>query len=114
MVARRRRGIPTFELAQFLCNTGEKLVRIVQSTSRHDPGGRGPTADLTSSAGQAYAALVDALRYVLPDLSAYTRTEWLIYAEPQRAELEFVAVQTVIYVALILAIGVFDLYRRNF
>lgn len=56
--------------------------------------------------------LVDALAWLLPDLDAFTRSDWLIYGR-QEDSLGFVIIQTVIYLVLLFAAGLFDLYRKE-
>ena len=56
--------------------------------------------------------LLDGIALVMPDMADYTRSEWLVYGfEP--AALYRVIVQTVIYMPLLLAAGLFDLYRKD-
>jgi hypothetical protein len=51
---------------------------------------------------------------VLPPLDRFTHAEWLIGALPSAAEFIFLTMQSVVYTALLVAVGLFDLYRRNF
>ena len=57
--------------------------------------------------------LVDGLGLVLPDLSRFTRTAWLLDAPAAASGLGFVALQTVAYASLLAAAGLFDLYRKS-
>lgn len=57
--------------------------------------------------------LVDALSLLLPDLSRFTGTAWLLDGAGAPAALGFVAAQTAIYGAVIALAGLFDLYRKN-
>jgi ABC-type transport system involved in multi-copper enzyme maturation permease subunit len=57
--------------------------------------------------------LVDALALALPDLSRFTQTAWLVNGADSPASLAPVAAQTVVYVGLLTAAGLFDLYRKN-
>ena len=59
-------------------------------------------------------ALLDIIAGLLPDLDAYTQTAWLVYGSGGARDLAPVAVQTLIYVCLLAAAALFDLYRRNF
>ena len=52
------------------------------------------------------------LYYVLPSLEKFARTDWLMYGADYSG-LGLVALQTVIYGALIGAMGMFDLRRKN-
>jgi hypothetical protein len=57
--------------------------------------------------------LVDALALVLPDLSRFTQTAWLVNGADASPSLVLVAVQAVVYSGLLTAAGLFDLYRKN-
>ena len=61
---------------------------------------------------QAAGALVDALAFVLPDLDRFTESDWLVYGAGTIPDLGFAAMQTLIYVALLCASALFDLYRK--
>ena len=56
--------------------------------------------------------LVNAVASVLPDLNAFTRSDWLIYGV-DFADIQVVLIQTPLYLALLLSAGLFDLYRKN-
>lgn len=70
---------------------------------------------LTSdSLGQQFLhGFVSGLAYVLPSLERFTLTDWLVYATGTWQSLMPIFVQTVIYLLLIVAAALFDLYRRN-
>ncbi|MBA5637745.1 ABC transporter permease [Duganella sp. LX20W] len=57
---------------------------------------------------------VDALALLLPNLDAYARTDWLLYHGGTGTALAAIAVQSAIYLALLTAAALFDLYRKNF
>jgi len=57
-------------------------------------------------------AMVNAIAYVLPDLNNFTRSDWLIYGIEENS-LGFVLVQTFIYLGILMAAGLFDLYRKE-
>jgi hypothetical protein len=75
---------------------------------------RGPLVDATEPSSRLIAGVVDAIAYVLPNLNRFTPTDWLVYHTGTVGDLAGIAVQTAIYIALLLAAGLFDLYRRNF
>ena len=54
------------------------------------------------------------LTWLLPDLHRYTQTEWLAYGTGGISLLLPVISQTLIYLALLSAIALFDFYRKNF
>ena len=56
--------------------------------------------------------LVNALALLLPDLHAFTRSEWLVYGVDTGA-VGTVLVQTLVYLPILLSAGLFDLYRKN-
>ncbi len=73
----------------------------------------GPTVDLSATSARVMAGFIDILAHVLPALDRYTQTAWLT-TPPPPGELGFLVVQTVVYAALLGAVGLFDLHRRNF
>ena len=56
--------------------------------------------------------LVNALALLLPDLHAFTRSEWLVYGVDADA-VGTVLIQTLVYLPVLLSAGLFDLYRKN-
>jgi ABC-type transport system involved in multi-copper enzyme maturation permease subunit len=58
--------------------------------------------------------IVDAIAFVLPALDGMTQTSWLLGQSPGTSTLASMLGQTVIYLALICAAALFDLYRKNF
>ena len=58
--------------------------------------------------------LVAALAYLLPSLSQFAMTEWLVYHTADGSQLVPVLVQTLVYVALLTAVSLFDMYRKAF
>lgn len=58
--------------------------------------------------------LADVLAIALPRLDAFTQTAWLVNDAGAPVALFGVALQTVVYVGLLLAAAMFDLYRKNF
>jgi ABC-type transport system involved in multi-copper enzyme maturation permease subunit len=74
----------------------------------------GPTVDLALGSNQFIAAMIECLSMVLPDLDRFTQARWLVGMLPSVAELSLLTAQAVIYGALLVAVGLFDLYRREF
>ncbi len=58
-------------------------------------------------------SLLDLIALVLPRLDLFARTEWLIYAAPDLSALSTNLVQTLVYVILLSACSLFDLYRME-
>ena len=56
---------------------------------------------------------VDGIAILLPRLDRMTLTRWLVESPPSAGELGAIAVQTLVYVLLIGAAALFDLYRKN-
>ena len=56
--------------------------------------------------------MVNALALLLPDLHAFTRSEWLVYGVDTDA-VGAVLIQTLVYLPVLLSAGLFDLYRKN-
>ena len=66
-----------------------------------------------ASAGQQFIrAFIDVLAFVLPDLDRFTASDWLIHGAGTLVDLGFAATQTLVYVALLCAAALFDLYRK--
>lgn len=56
---------------------------------------------------------LDVLASLLPGLDQFTRTEWLVYHDGSAAMLASIVLQTAIYLALLTAAALFDLYRKR-
>src|SRR5688500_17105457 len=56
---------------------------------------------------------VDAVAFLLPRLDAVTRTDWLLYEAPAPADALAALAGLAVYLALLVAAGLFDFYRRN-
>ncbi len=57
---------------------------------------------------------VGLMTWLLPDLSRYTQTEWLVYSVSDWSQLMPILLQTLIYLSLLSTIALFDFYRKNF
>lgn len=60
------------------------------------------------------SSVVDSIAFVLPALDRMTQTSWLLGPAPVTNTLASTLGQTVIYLVLICAAALFDLYRKNF
>jgi ABC-type transport system involved in multi-copper enzyme maturation permease subunit len=69
--------------------------------------------DHSSWATHVIVWLAQLMALVLPDLSRFTQTQWLLADDPPAA-IGFVALQALVYAALLTLAGLFDLHRRNF
>lgn len=72
----------------------------------------GPLAE-PSAAGQAARWTVDAVALLLPRLDSVTQTEWLLYGLPSGTAYAAALGGLVLYAGLLLAVGMFDFYRRS-
>jgi len=70
----------------------------------------GATADLGQ---QVLGGTLAALGLLLPHLDQFTRSDWLVYHGGSGADLAIIAVQSALYVGLMAAAGLFDLYRKQ-
>jgi ABC-type transport system involved in multi-copper enzyme maturation permease subunit len=63
---------------------------------------------------KASGLLADALAIALPRLDMFTQTAWLVDGAAAYHALGSALLQTTVYVVLLLAAAMFDLYRKNF
>lgn len=75
---------------------------------------RGPTVDGSLTSSRFIASVIDMLAYVLPALDRFTNAAWLVDTAPSVTDLGLLTLQTTIYTAFLIALGLFDLFRRNF
>ena len=75
--------------------------------------GSGSVAPLESAGFQAANTLLHAIAALLPRLDLFTRTAWLTGDAPSFADLGLIALQSLVYTALLLAAGFIDLMRKN-
>lgn len=74
----------------------------------------GHAQEQAASSGQRLLGnAIDALAFVLPRLDTFTRTEWLVYHDGKAADLGALLAQTALYLALLGAAALFDLYRKE-
>lgn len=72
-----------------------------------------PILDQQAISHQFMEAVIGLLAYVIPDLQRFTQTEWLLYGVSDSGDIYTVVMQTFIYVILLSAAGLFDLYRKE-
>ncbi len=78
--------------------------------------GEGSLIDPNSLVQTFITKAVDAMAAVLPDLYRFSPSEWLIYPQNINTALDQIlpiVLQTVIYLFVLMAAGLFDLYRKN-
>jgi ABC-type Na+ efflux pump permease subunit len=86
------------------------LARSMSAIQAIAQGAPGPA----SFADRAVARVVDVVAWVLPALDRMTDTAWLLHGAPGAGALAALAAQAGVYVALIGAAALFDLYRKSF
>lgn len=59
------------------------------------------------------APLLDLIARLLPHLDRFTRADWLVYGDAGAAQLAHVAAQTALYLPLLAALALADLYRKD-
>jgi ABC-type transport system involved in multi-copper enzyme maturation permease subunit len=73
---------------------------------------RGPTVDHAAWSSQVIANGLDLLALAVPRLDQFTRTAWL-EVDAAAVNLGPILAQSVVYALLLIAIGLFDVYRSN-
>ena len=76
--------------------------------------GAHPLAGADSLSHQVMSTMVEALALVTPAFDQWTETAWLVNAPAAWPALLAIGWQSVIYVLLLAAAAMFDLYRKNF
>ena len=71
-----------------------------------------PILEYLDFSQQFIVHLTDAIAFLLPDLHIFTRSQWLAYGTGW-SDLYPVIAQSLIYILLLGAAGLFDLYRKN-
>jgi ABC-type transport system involved in multi-copper enzyme maturation permease subunit len=71
-----------------------------------------PILEFYTYSQQFMRMVTDAMAFLLPGLHNFTRSDWLVYGV-ELHDIKMVIVQTVIYLSLLSAAGLFDLYRKN-
>lgn len=73
----------------------------------------GPLARHDELSQRAFSTLIDGLAYLLPDLDRFSRSDWLVYGHGGWEQIGVQAGQALIYLLLLSAVALFDLYRKN-
>ena len=73
-----------------------------------------PVIAHSTTAQKFMDGLVEMLTWILPDLHRFTRTEWLTYNTGEWAMLLPLFIQTMIFLAVLSSVALFDFYRKNF
>ena len=72
-----------------------------------------PILESNSFSQEFMTALVNGIAYFLPDLNRFSNSEWLVYGI-ENSNLGVNLLQTLIYLALLISAGLFDLSRKEF
>ena len=94
----------SFVAAFYLLARSIAAMRLLAGSQLLDPQGWN---------ARASTWVVDGLALLLPDLSRFTSTAWLLDGTGEAAALGFVAAQTAVYAVLLVLAGLFDLYRKS-
>lgn len=74
----------------------------------------GPMASQQLLSEQVLQHLVNGMAYLMPDLDRFTSSGWLVGAADVSPALGSLAGETLVYLLVVAAVGLFDLYRKNF
>lgn len=58
--------------------------------------------------------IADAMTYLLPDLEGFARAEYLLYGVGPDVQISTMFLHGLVYIALLISVALFDLYRKNF
>jgi len=94
----------SFVAAFYLLARSIAAMRLLAGSQLLDPQGW---------SARASAWVVDAIALLLPDLSRFTATAWLVNGTGDAIALAYVAAQSAVYGALLVLAGLFDLYRKG-
>ncbi len=75
--------------------------------------GKGPMQINEGLVHDVMVSVLDGLAYMLPSLHEFTRTEWLVYHTAQWRDLPTLLGQGAVYLGLLTAAALIDLYRKN-
>jgi len=95
----------SFVLAFYLLARSLTAIRLM---------GAHPLAGGDTLSHQVIQYTVEALALVMPALDAWTQTAWLVNEPASWSTLAQLAGQSALYVTLLAAATIFDLYRKNF
>jgi ABC-type transport system involved in multi-copper enzyme maturation permease subunit len=94
----------SFVMAFYLLARGISAVRLLSVS---------PLLAPDAWTNRTIAWLVDALAWLLPDLGRFTLSNWLVDQPPSASSLGLLAMQALIYSALLVCAGLYDLYRKS-
>ncbi len=72
-----------------------------------------PVIEATTLSQQFITGIIDVIAYLLPDFARFTQTGWLVYGTISPENMFYVIFQALVYVLLLSAAAMFDLYRKE-
>lgn len=100
--------IPAAITSVFIIYAASRMVTAIHLMAEH------PVVSHGGYAQKFLDGFVELLTWLLPDLHRFTRTDWLAYSTGSIELLLPVVGQTLVYLALLSAVALFDFYRKNF
>jgi len=100
--------IPSALTGVFVIYAAARMATSIYLMSKY------PIIPHSSIAQKFMDGFVEILTWLLPDLHRFTQTQWLVYDTGSWLLLLPVLSQTLIYLALLSSIALFDFYRKNF
>lgn len=91
-------------IAFYVLSRSMHVIQLISSS---------PILESKSFSQQFIDFIINAIAFVLPDLNLFTSSDWLVYGAGF-ANIVPVLIQTVIYLVLLIAAGLFDMYRKEF
>ncbi len=74
----------------------------------------GPVVAAVSAGDRLLVGTLDFIGLIVPRLGRYAQADWLVYAPPGWGELAALAGHAAVFLALVAAASLFDLYRKNY
>jgi Cu-processing system permease protein len=102
------RQVPAALTGVFIVYLASRVMASLYLMSQH------PIISSDSIGQNFIGGFVGMMTWMLPDLSRYTQTEWLVYSSADWSQLLPILIQTIIYLSLLSAVALFDFYRKNF
>jgi ABC-type Na+ efflux pump permease subunit len=100
--------VPAALTAVFVIYGASRIVTSLYLMSKS------PIVAHDSVAQQFMDSIITGMSWLLPDLHRFTQTEWLAYNSAEWGMLLPLLGQTVVYLALLSSVALFDFYRKNF
>lgn len=102
------RQIPAALTGVFIFYVASRSIASIYLMSKY------PIIPQATVSQQFFDGFIAVLSWLLPDLSRFTQTEWLVQNSAKLDSLLPVMGQSMVYLTLLSAIALFDFYRKNF